>query len=220
MHRDVPKWEVFGTLKFRFTITARKEDAGPMSAGNEKPLPEPPDPEQLIYRDVLTYYSSTMRHVQTFEHTLKCLLLIHKMLIAESVGPIPDEDFERLFDQTERSPLGPTLRDLESTLPALNLTPFPDAMKRGLQSLTKLRNRLAHSYLVERSRVLPNPEARTDLIAELKWYAQAFFAMNTRMVLWLNLIVEKLGYRPYSSEGRKNGQVAWRPPAPVAYARA
>jgi glycosyltransferase involved in cell wall biosynthesis len=27
-------------------------------------------------------------------------------------------------------------------------------------------------------------------------------------------------YRPKSSEGRKNGQVAWRPPAPVAYARA
>jgi|SRR6266850_143673 len=165
-----------------------------MSAGNQKPLPEPPNVEQLTYRDVLTYYGSTMEYVQAFEHTLKCLLLIHKMLITRSVGPIPDEDFQRLFDQTGKSTLGRILRELESTLPALNLTLFPDAMKSGLQSLVPLRNRLAHSYLVERSRVLSNPEARAGLIAELKWYAQLFFAMNTRMERWLSFLVEQLGY--------------------------
>jgi hypothetical protein len=116
------------------------------------------------------------------------------MFIATSSGPGHDEDFEQLFDETARSPLGRVLNDLESTLPVLNLTPFPDTMERVLKSMVKLRNRLAHSYLVERSRVLPNPEARAGLIAELKWYAQTFFAMNTRMERWLHFLLEKLGH--------------------------
>jgi len=165
-----------------------------MSASSQAPLPEPPNPKELEHRDVLLHYGATMEAVQGFEHTLKSILLFHRAFVETAAGPIRDEEFERLFDETQKSPLGPVLKSLQVTLRALKLAPFPAAMETGLASIVKLRNRLAHSYLVERSRVLLNPDARRGLIAELTWYAQIFFTMDTRMQRWLDSLLKHLGH--------------------------
>jgi hypothetical protein len=135
-----------------------------------------------------------MEAVQGFEHTMKSILLLHRIFIKTSDGPITDDEFEQLFDETEKAPLARLLDSLKRTLPLLKRTPFPPAMEMGLASIVKLRNRLAHSYLLERSRVVHNSSARQGMIAELTWYAQIFATMNTRMEGWLDSILKQIGH--------------------------
>jgi hypothetical protein len=90
--------------------------------------------------------------------------------------------------------LGRTLNDLKAFLPHLKLQPFPESMDAALVNMVKLRNRLAHRYLVESSRLLRMAEGRRGLIVELRWYAQIFLAMNGRMERWLNSLIAELGY--------------------------
>lgn len=165
-----------------------------MTSTSNSQLPEIPTPDQLDHQDLLTQYGVTMEYVQRFEHIMKSILLLHRSFTAASSGSLTDESVEQLVSQMGRNTLGTVLNDLKSNLPELDLQPFPQSTNDALVRMVKLRNRLAHSYLVENSRVLQEEVGRRMLINELRWYAQIFQAMSTPLDRWLNSLIKQLGH--------------------------
>jgi hypothetical protein len=75
----------------------------------------------------------------------------------------------------------------------MGLKPLPKKAEEGLEQLRQIRNWLAHRYLIDNSRALPNPGAHKDLISELRFFAEAFKTMTSVWKPLLNIAIEKLG---------------------------
>jgi hypothetical protein len=93
---------------------------------------------------------------------------------------LDDKQFEQLIERNNPA-LESTLRQVFSEWKRLQLSPFPKQAEEGLLLLVKLRNRLAHGYLTENARLLHNAEGRKLMIAELRWYSEAFLSMRATM---------------------------------------
>jgi hypothetical protein len=89
--------------------------------------------------------------------------------------------------------IGPTLKKLKKLFDEMGLAPLPQEGEEGLEKLRQIRNWLAHSYLIDNSWALPNPEAHKELISELRFFAEAFKSMTRVWEKWLNIAIEKLG---------------------------
>ena len=104
-----------------------------------------------------------------------------------------DATFQQLLDEPRTTTLCRVMRDVLSVWQRIGLAPFPAHAEEALLSMVRLRNRLAHSYLVENSRALTHADGRTMMIAELRWYSEAFMSMDATMQRWLNQLIQHLG---------------------------
>jgi hypothetical protein len=152
---------------------------------------EIPEIDDVKYRRVLAQYGLTMEYVQSFEHTLKMLYILSKVQIKAAKAPLSEEEFNRFL--SDKGMIGPTLRKLRTLFDEIGLDKYPKKMEEGLDSMRDIRNWLAHSYLIDNSRVLPQGEAHEDLIRELRFFAEAFKDMTSSWTKLLNAAIEKLG---------------------------
>jgi hypothetical protein len=147
--------------------------------------------DEIEYQGVLAQYGLTMEYVQSFEHTLKLLYILSNIEIKLGKAPLAEEEFRRFL--SDKGMIGPTLKKLQKLFDEIGLAPLPEKGEEGLEKLRQIRNWLAHSYLIDNSRVLPNPEAHKELISELRFFAEAFKNMTRVWEKLLNVAIEKLG---------------------------
>jgi hypothetical protein len=69
----------------------------------------------------------------------------------------------------------------------------PGVTTSGLDGLVKLRNFLAHRYLLDRAGYILMPEARDDLIAELRHYTRVFVKAAEGCLLWVEELQKAAG---------------------------
>ncbi len=152
--------------------------------------PNIPEIDDVAYRRVLAQYGLTMEYAQSFEHTLKTLYVLSKIQTRVEMALITDEEFDRILSAKG---IGPTLNNLRKLFDEIGLRPYPEKMEEGLDWMRKIRNWLAHSYLIENSRLLPRSEAHEDIISELRFFAEAFKASTSSWDKWVSNAIEKLG---------------------------
>jgi hypothetical protein len=158
-----------------------------------------PPLEDIEYTDVLTNYGQTMLYVQAFEHTLKSILLFHRVIEEPSAEPMDDKGVRELLEGGPKT-LGPALTKVLSIWKKLGMSAFPATGEECLLLMVTLRNRLAHSYLIENSRLFKSAEGRRLVIAELRWYSQVFRSMAATMEPWVHSLIRALGETPNQVE--------------------
>jgi hypothetical protein len=137
---------------------------------------EPPALETIEHMDVLTNYGQTMMYIQEFELAAKNLLLMVRMMRNKNekiknglTTDISSEDFWSRLPKTLR----PIMDKLDVEVCQGMLSTDED-VGPFLPRLVEIRNRLAHSYLVENSILFGNAEGRRLLVAELRMYSRTF----------------------------------------------
>ena len=117
--------------------------------------------------------------------------VLTEVQIEAAKAPLSDEEFNRFL--SDKGMIGATLKNLRTVFRELGLGQYPKKMEEGLESMRNIRNWLAHSYLIENSRVLPQGEAQEELIRELRFFAEAFKGMTSSWNRLLDPAIEKLG---------------------------
>jgi hypothetical protein len=149
------------------------------------------DIDKVKFQKVLAQYGQTMWYAHGFERTLKTLYVLSNVQIEAKKAPLTDEEFTQFL--SDKGMIGPTLKKLLKLFDEIGLKHFPRIAEDGLEQLKQMRNWLAHSYLIDNSRTLPNPEAHKDLINELRFFAEAFKTMTSVWEPLLDIAIEKLG---------------------------
>jgi hypothetical protein len=187
----------------RTPILERRSEDELMSDNLLDELPSIPDAASLEYRDVLAAYAQAMAKVQLFEFILKHVFNLHRMIPGSPSAPEDDSAFERMIRSLHTTTLGQALKGLRDFLASTHAPDgSPDLAKSGLDELVKVRNFLAHHYLFDRAALICMPEARDDLLAELRHYARLFTVATEGFLLWCDELLPIFGISAENSTSR------------------
>jgi hypothetical protein len=140
-------------------------------------------------KEVLAAYGATMRQVQAFESGMKTVLGLYRMHRHHRPG-LTDEEFEDILTGGGNT-LGKIINEIQDQLKPT--APLPTVATEFLKGVVKIRNLLAHRYLMERGPLLCEESAKPYLLAELAWYEEIYATFLPRIERWENMLLDSLG---------------------------
>lgn len=147
------------------------------------------------YRELLSHYVIAMLCAEPLEEYLKNFLLLINVLDKHASNAMTETYIEELLINLDRSAMSKIVNSINYICRDRNIEIMSEETKEELSRLVKVRNYLAHNYLIENFSLFKNAEARSMLITELKYYTEEFNQFEQDFKPLNNLIIEALKAR-------------------------